>query len=70
MISAACIRIATFRYESVKTVPHPVSGRQHQSGSRGRVYTASTSSIAATNALFAFGGMTQHCRRCGLREFF
>jgi hypothetical protein len=41
-----------------------------RSGSWGRVYTASTSSIAATKALLAFGGMTQHCRRCGLRMFF
>src|SRR5260370_36412291 len=36
-----------------------------QSGSCGRVYTASTSSIAATNALLAFGGMTQCWRRWG-----
>src|SRR6516164_10897843 len=49
-----------------------VSSRQTsgRSGSWGRVYTASTSSIAATKALLAFGGMTQHCRRCGLRRFF
>src|SRR5208282_4453113 len=40
------------------------------SGSRGRVYTASTSSMAATNALLAFGGMTHCCFRCGLRMFF
>jgi hypothetical protein len=26
--------------------------------------------LAATKALLAFGGMTQHCRRCGLRMFF
>src|ERR1700730_14097594 len=32
--------------------------------------TASTSSMAATNALLAFGGMTHCCFRCGLRMFF
>ena len=32
--------------------------------------TSSTSSIAATNALLAFGGMTQHSRRWGLSVFF
>jgi hypothetical protein len=25
---------------------------------------------SATKALLAFGGMTQHCQRCGLRRFF
>jgi hypothetical protein len=34
------------------------------------MHTASTTSIAATKALLAFRGMTQHCRRCGLRRFF
>jgi hypothetical protein len=49
-----------------------VSSKQTRgiSGSRGRVYTASTSSMAATNALLAFGGMTHCCFRCGLRMFF
>src|SRR5208283_601557 len=35
-----------------------------------RVHTASTSSMAATNALLAFGGMIHCCFRCGLRMFF
>ena len=26
--------------------------------------------LAATKALLAFGGMTQHCLRCGSRQFF
>jgi hypothetical protein len=39
-----------------------------QLGSCGRVYTASTSSIAATNALLAFGGMTHCCWRWGWRK--
>src|ERR1700682_1779284 len=49
-----------------------VSSKQTRgiSGSRGRVYTASASSMAATNALLAFGGMTHCCFRCGLRMFF
>jgi hypothetical protein len=34
------------------------------------MHTATTTSIAATKALLAFRGMTQHCRRCGLRRFF
>ena len=45
-------------------------GNQLLRGLIQRVYTASTSSMAATNALLAFGGMTHCCFRCGLRMFF
>ena len=61
------------RYTMLAGTSHksPVkSGTGKLSGSRGRVYTASTSSMAATNALLAFGGMTHCCFRCGLRMFF
>jgi hypothetical protein len=47
-----------------------VQANQRNIGSHGRVYTASTSSMAATNSLLAFGGMTHCCFRCGLRMFF
>ena len=44
-----------------------ISSRQTsgRSVSRGRVETDSTSSIAATKAPLALGGMTQYLRRCG-----
>jgi hypothetical protein len=36
----------------------------------GRIKPPNIRRSVVTKALLAFGGITQHCRRCGLRRFF